>query len=86
MSDIEVDRVTILAITGDQYTFENVEKVGYDETKESFIIEQSDGTFNLLPRENMVIFAKVPKQSDDKSNDSNDKKIILLLDRPAPQP
>ena len=81
MNDREVDHVTILAITGEQYTFEDVESVKYDEEKEAFIIKQSDGTLNLLPRENMVIFADVPKQTAGTNNDSQDVKIVSLLDK-----
>ena len=81
MNDREVDHVTILAITGEQYTFEDVESVKYDEEKEAFMIKQSDGTLNLLPRESLVIFADVPKQSVSTNNDSQDVKIVSLLDK-----
>lgn len=81
MNDREVDHVTILAITGEQYTFEDVESVKYDEEKEAFMVKQSDGTLNLLPRENMVIFADVPKQTAGTNNDSQDVKIVSLLDK-----
>ena len=87
MNNREVDHVTILAITGEQYTFENIESVRYDEEKEAFMIKQSDGTLNLLPRESLVIFADVPKQTTD-STDDNEKasenvKIFSILDRPT---
>ena len=83
MNDRELDHVTVLTITGDQYTFEEIESAAYDETKEAFVIKQSDGTLNLLPRESMVIFAEVPKQSTDmvSDNDSQDEKIVSLLDK-----
>lgn len=87
MNDREVDHVTILAITGEQYTFEDVESVKYDEEKEAFMVKQSDGTLNLLPRENMVIFADVPKQATDSTDNnedaSEDVKIFSILDGPT---
>lgn len=86
MNDREVDHVTILAITGEQYTFEDVESVKYDEEKEAFMIKQSDGTLNLLPRESIVIFADVPKQSISTNNDSQDVKIISILDKTCTVP
>lgn len=81
MNDKEIDHVTILAITGDQFTFEDVDSVSYDEEKEAFFIKQKDGTLNFLPRESMVIFAEVPKQEADLQRERDTNKIISILDK-----
>ena len=82
MNDREIDHVTVLTITGEQYTFENIEKCTYDDEKEAFMILSKDGTLSLLPRESVVIFASVPKSEDEEPEDEMHAKIITLLDRP----
>lgn len=81
MNDKEIDHVTILAITGDQFTFEDVDSVSYDEEKEAFFIKQKDGTLNFLPRESMVIFAEVPKNDTNSQCDKDTNKIVSILDK-----
>jgi len=81
LNEKEIDHVTILAITGDQFTFENIDSVSYDEGKEAFFIKQKDGTLNFLPRESMVIFAEVQKQEADLQQEQDTNKIISILDK-----
>ena len=63
----DIGKVSIMTVSGDGYSFDDIFSCGYDESTDMFVLKGYDDCVTYIPRESICMFTTVPKEQQEDS-------------------